>query len=68
MDYITHFDPTPFKVHVQAEVKDFHPEETLQAKPLKHMDRNVQFGCVAADEALRDSGLTMTTATATASA
>lgn len=57
VDYITHFDATPFKVNVQAEVKDFHPEETLAAKPLKHMDRNVQFGCVAADEALRDSGL-----------
>ncbi len=60
IDYITHFDPTPFKVNVQAEVKDFHPDTVLDAKPLKHMDRNVQFGCVASDEALRDGGLTVT--------
>ena len=60
VDYITHFDSTPFKVNVHAEVKDFHPEGTLEAKRLKHMDRNVQFGCVAADEALRDSGLDVT--------
>ncbi len=52
---ITHFDPTPFKVHVQAEVHDFQPDETLAPKPLKHMDRNVQFGCVAAREAVRDA-------------
>ena len=59
VDDITHFDSGPFKVKVQAEVKDFHPEETLEPKPLKHMDRNVQFGCVAAGEALRDAGLTV---------
>lgn len=57
VDYITHFDPTPFKVNVHAEVKDFHPEEVISAKRLKHMDRNVQFGCVAANEAVADAGL-----------
>ena len=34
VDYITHFDSTPFKVNVHAEVKDFHPEGTLEAKRL----------------------------------
>lgn len=60
IDHITHFDPAPFKVGVQAEVKDFEPETVLDAKPLKHMDRNVQFGCVSSDEALRDAGLCVT--------
>jgi 3-oxoacyl-[acyl-carrier-protein] synthase II len=57
VDYITHFDPAPFKVNVHAEVKDFDPTTLLEPKPLKHMDRNVQFACVSALEAMLDAGL-----------
>ena len=54
---ITRFDPAPFKTKIQAEVKDFDPKPLIPPKPLKHMDRNVQFGVAAAAEAMRDAGL-----------
>ena len=59
VDYITRFDAEPFKVNVAAELKGFDPEPYIPPKRLKHMDRNVQYGLVAAQEALRDAGLTI---------
>lgn len=60
VDYITRFDTSAFKIPISAEVRDFEPEITIQAKPLKHMDRNVQYAMVCAIEALTDSGLEIT--------
>ena len=60
VDYITRYDTVGFKTTVAAEVKDFHPEDTIESKQLKHMDRNVQYGLVAALEALADSGVRIT--------
>ena len=56
---ITSYDASAFKVKVAAEVRSFDPEPRIDAKALKHMDRNAQFGVVSALEALVDAGLTI---------
>ena len=46
-------------VTIAAEIKakDFNPEDYLDAKEAKRMDRFTQFAMVAADEAIADSGI-----------
>ena len=44
-------------VKISGEVKDFHPEEYMEPKAAKKMDRFIQFAMVAADEAINDSKL-----------
>ncbi|MBQ4115677.1 beta-ketoacyl-[bacterium] len=45
-------------VKISGEIKNFEPEKYLDAKEAKRMDRFTQFAMVAADEAIRDAGLT----------
>lgn len=52
---ITLFDPEPYPVRIQAEVKDFALGERVDAKQQRHMNRGVTFGVGAALEALADS-------------
>ena len=57
---IERFDPDHWgvKTPVAAEVRDWDPEPLLpDAKALRHMDLNTQYGMVAGLEALSDSGL-----------
>lgn len=42
-------------VKISGEVKDFNPEEYMDGKEAKKMDRFIQFAMVAADEAIKDS-------------
>jgi 3-oxoacyl-[acyl-carrier-protein] synthase II len=56
-DVITLFDPEPFKCHIAAEVKGFDPNDFFERKEVRKLDRYTQFGMVAADEAIQDSGL-----------
>lgn len=42
-------------VHIAGEVKNFVPEEYMDSKDAKRMDRYTQFAMVAADEAIADS-------------
>ena len=44
-------------VKISGEVKDFHPEDYMEPKVAKKMDRFIQFAMVAADEAIKDSKL-----------
>ena len=44
-------------VHISGEVKDFNPEDYMDPKEAKKMDRFIQFAVVAADEAVKDAGL-----------
>lgn len=44
-------------VKISGEIKDFNPEDYMDAKEAKKMDRFTQFALVAADEAVKDSGL-----------
>ncbi|CAI8317455.1 MAG: 3-oxoacyl-[acyl-carrier-protein] synthase 2 [Flavobacteriales bacterium UBA4585] len=54
---ITRFDASLFKTHFACEVKDFVPNDLLDRKEARRMDRFTQFGMVVADEAVADSGL-----------
>ena len=57
---ITLFDPEPFPVRIQAEVKDFEIDERIDTKQQRHMNRGVRFALNSALEALDDSGLEIT--------
>lgn len=54
---ITQFDPALFKTRFACEVKGFVPEEFIEKKEVRRLDRFTQFALVAAGEGLRDSGL-----------
>jgi 3-oxoacyl-[acyl-carrier-protein] synthase II len=54
---IPRFDSSKFKTHFACEVKDFNPNDLLDRKEARRMDRFTQFGVVVADEAIADSGL-----------
>lgn len=58
---ITLFDPEPYPVRIQAEVKDWEFDESLvDAKQARYMTRGVKFGVTAALEAVKDSGFKIT--------
>ena len=42
-------------VKISGEVKNFNPEEYIEPKKAKKMDRFIQFAMVAADEAIKDA-------------
>lgn len=54
---ITHFDTTDYTTRIAAEIKDFDPEEYVERKEAKRMDRFVQFSVGASILAIRDSGI-----------
>ncbi len=54
---IQQMDTAAFKVRFGGEVKNFHPEQVLDRKTVRHLDRFAQFALVAAVEAVQDSGL-----------
>lgn len=58
---ITQFDAAQFKTRFACEVKNFTPEEFIDKKEVRRMDRFTQFALVAAGEGLRDSGLNLDT-------
>jgi 3-oxoacyl-[acyl-carrier-protein] synthase II len=57
---IQRWDPTGFPVRFAAEVKDFDPTVYIDRKEARKMDRYCQLAVVAADEALKHSGLVAT--------
>ncbi|MCB0272099.1 MAG: beta-ketoacyl-ACP synthase II [Bdellovibrionales bacterium] len=59
------FDVSAFASQISAEVRNFVPEDHIEHKALKQMDRFTQFGVVAAKEALQESGLIITDENAT---
>jgi beta-ketoacyl-acyl-carrier-protein synthase II len=61
---ITQFDSTDYLVQYACEVKNFDPVEQLSAKDARRMDRFEQFAMVAAREAINQSGLEITEASA----
>ena len=52
---LTRFDPSIFRSHNAAEVRDFVPADHLEAKRAKRLDRFGQFSVVAARQALEDA-------------
>ena len=51
VDFLTSFDTEGFDTRFGAEVKGFVPEDKLDRKDARRMDRFAQFACVAALEA-----------------
>lgn len=62
IDHITRFDTSNYGVKIAAEVKDFSAEDHFDKKAIKYLDLFVQYGLVAAREAIQDSGLDVTAA------
>ena len=54
---ITRFDPAKFKTRFACEVKGYEADNYFDRKEHRKMDLFTQFGVVAADEAIADSGL-----------
>jgi 3-oxoacyl-[acyl-carrier-protein] synthase II len=57
---ITHFDTTGFACTIAAEVKGFDPLQFIERKELKKMGRFIHLALAASDEAMKQSGLTIT--------
>ena len=54
---ITHFDTTKFKTRFACEVKNYDPAQYFDRKEAKKLDLYAQFALIAAEEAMKDSGL-----------
>lgn len=59
IDFIKAFDTSDFKVKLAAEVKNFKPEDYLDGKQVKRMDRFCQLAMVASKEAVENSKLNL---------
>ncbi|WP_164020683.1 beta-ketoacyl-ACP synthase II [Pyxidicoccus trucidator] len=57
---ITLFDASRLDCRIAGEVKDFQPEDYIDRREVRRMDRFAQFAVVAADMAIADSGLKIT--------
>ena len=57
VDFITAFDSEGFDTHFAAEVKGFEPENYLDRKVARRMDRFAQFAAVAAQQACSQANL-----------
>ena len=56
---ITYFDTEKFKVKLAAQLKDFNPEEYMDKKSARRMERFCQYAVAASVQAMRDSGIDM---------
>src|SRR5205809_1647878 len=54
---LTRFDPTPFRSRIAAEIPDFRPQDHLDAKRAKRLDRFSQLAVTSARFALADAEL-----------
>jgi 3-oxoacyl-[acyl-carrier-protein] synthase II len=54
---ITQFDASSFPTQIAGEVEGFNPEDYIEPKEVKKMDRFIHFGVAAASMAVKDSGL-----------
>jgi 3-oxoacyl-[acyl-carrier-protein] synthase II len=57
VETIDTFDPSRLDCRIVAAVKDFDPSGVLDRKEMRRTDRYIQFGLVAARQALDDAGL-----------
>ncbi len=61
---ITHFDPSVFVTQIAGEIEGFKPEDYIEPKEVKKMDRFIHLAYAASDMAMKDSGLKVTEANA----
>lgn len=57
---ITQFDAAAFPTRFACEVKGFQPEEFIERREVRHIDRFAQLAIAAAKEAVADAGLEIT--------
>ena len=57
---ITHFDSSNFPTQIAGEVEGFNPEDYIESKEIKKMDRFIHLAIAAATMAIDDSGLKIT--------
>lgn len=57
---ITYFDTAEYKAKVAAQVKDFEPENYMDAKAARRMEPFCQYAVAAAGQAIRDAELDLT--------
>jgi len=57
---ITHFDSSAFATQIAGEVEGFNPEDYIESKEVKKMDRFIHLAIAASDMAIKDSGLKIT--------
>src|SRR4030081_2825996 len=62
---ITRFDTTQYACQIAAEVKDFDPLKFIEKKEVKKMGRFIHLAMAATDEAMKMSGLKVTSENAT---
>ena len=58
---ITRFDATKFKTRFACEIKNYDPGLYFDRKEAKKMDAYAQYAMIAADEAIKSSGLDLST-------
>jgi 3-oxoacyl-[acyl-carrier-protein] synthase II len=58
---LTLFDTSLYKVRFGGEVKNFRPDPVIEPRAVRRLDRFSQFALVATAEAIRDSGLDLST-------
>lgn len=59
IDKITKFDASDFSTQIAAEVKDFKPEDYIDKKDARRMDRFTQFAMAASHMAVKNSNLNL---------
>lgn len=57
IDKITNFDASSFQTQIAGEVKDFNPEDYINKKELKRMDRFTHFAIASSHMAVKDANL-----------
>ena len=57
---VTLLDPSDYATQIAAEVKDFNPEDWLDKKDARRLDRFITFAVASATMALKDSGIELT--------
>lgn len=57
VDFITKFDTSDYPTKIAAEVKDFQPENYIDKKEARKMDKFTQFAVAASQLAIKDAGI-----------
>jgi 3-oxoacyl-[acyl-carrier-protein] synthase II len=66
IDHISRFDTGDLRVTIAGEVRGFDPANYMDRKEARRLDPYIQYGLVAAQEAVADSGLDLSTVDADA--